>query len=106
MVAAVWLCVMGFFAMAGRDGLAQDGIVESKAVQGEAIQNKGAAGELQQDEAPQDKGIRTLHVYANLIQLPVLVLGPAREPIAPGRSDDGAFGPVGCAGGGEAAGHE
>ncbi len=38
--------------------------------------------------AAQDAGIRTLHVYENLIQIPVLVLDPLRaplEPIAPRR---------------------
>lgn len=29
----------------------------------------------------------TLHVYANLIQIPVLVLGPGREPVAPIAAD-------------------
>jgi hypothetical protein len=32
-------------------------------------------------EDSQEKGIRTLHVYANLIQLPVLVLNWTREPL-------------------------
>src|SRR6202042_1764160 len=36
-----------------------------------------------QDAAPQDGPIHTLHVYANLIQIPVLVLSPYRTPIAP-----------------------
>jgi hypothetical protein len=31
----------------------------------------------------QDAGTTTLHVYANLVQIPVLVLSPGREPMAP-----------------------
>ncbi len=33
--------------------------------------------------AAQDAGIRTLHVYENLIQIPVLVLDPLRAPVEP-----------------------
>src|SRR6266576_5581605 len=33
--------------------------------------------------AAQDAGIQTLHVYENLIQIPVLVLDPLRTPLEP-----------------------
>ena len=31
----------------------------------------------------QDKAITTLHAYANLVQIPVLVLSPSRQPLVP-----------------------
>jgi hypothetical protein len=36
-----------------------------------------------QDAAVRDEPIHTLHVYTNLMQIPVLVLSPSRTPIAP-----------------------
>ena len=42
----------------------------------------GAVVAAQDQPAPQNAPVHTLHVYANLIQIPTLVLGPGRERIS------------------------
>lgn len=75
----MWMCVLSLFAVPGGNAVAQqDGAAKNETTQVKPTQDVPA-----QDVPTQEKGIRTLHVYANLIQIPVLVLGHDRKPIAP-----------------------
>lgn len=80
--AGSWLCVVGlagglsggvFAAQAGMDR-PKMGLVQAQ----DAGQTQG-----QTQDKTLGKGIRTLHVYENLIQIPVLVLSPTLESIKP-----------------------
>lgn len=75
----LWLCGLSFAGVLGSDALmAQDGATQDGAAQGAPTQNGTT-----QNLPIADNGIRTLHVYANLIQIPVLVLGPTMDFVAP-----------------------